>query len=236
MQRLDGRSVSEMRPLKITREFTRYAQGSVLIEFGNTKVLCSAFIEPGVPPFLKNTGTGWLTAEYAMLPSATHSRCRREVKSGKQSGRTNEIQRLIGRSLRAALNFELLGENTIYIDCDVIQADGGTRTASITGGMIALEDAIKIALNDNILSQNPIVEHIAAVSVGKWNNCIISDLCYEEDSNADLDMNVVMTQSGKLVEVQGTAEKSPFSREELTRLLDTAENSINDIFKAISSQ
>lgn len=234
MERLDGRQVSEMRQLKVTRDFTRYAQGSVLIEFGNTKVLCSAFIEAGVPPFLRNSGTGWLTAEYAMLPSATHTRCRREVQKGKQSGRTNEIQRLIGRSLRAALDFEKIGENTIYIDCDVIQADGGTRTASITGGMLALNDAVKKAMEDKILAQNPIIDQVAAISVGKWNGLIISDLCYEEDSNADLDMNIVMTQSGKLVEVQGTAEKFPFSRDELNTLLDTAEFSIKNIFKKVS--
>lgn len=234
MERLDGRQVSEMRQLKVTRDFTRYAQGSVLIEFGNTKVLCSAFIEAGVPPFLRNSGTGWLTAEYAMLPSATHTRCRREVQKGKQSGRTNEIQRLIGRSLRAALDFEKIGENTIYIDCDVIQADGGTRTASITGGMLALNDAVKKAVEDKILAQNPIIDQVAAISVGKWNGLIISDLCYEEDSNADLDMNIVMTQSGKLVEVQGTAEKFPFSRDELNTLLDTAEFSIKNIFKKVS--
>jgi len=230
MERPDGRSNVDVRPIKITRNFTKHAHGSVLIEYGDTKVLCTAVFEEGVPPFLRHSGTGWLTAEYSMLPSSTHTRSNREVKKGKQTGRTNEIQRLIGRSLRAALDFELMGENTIHIDCDVLQADGGTRTASITGGMIALQDAISYALDNRFIPKSPIVETIAAVSVGKFQESIIADLCYEEDSSAELDMNIVMTQSGRFVEVQGTAEKDSFSRDELNQLLDVAETAINQIF------
>jgi ribonuclease PH len=233
MKRLNDRKNSEMRPVKITRNYTKHAQGSVLIEFGDTKVLCTACIEEGVPSFLRNSGTGWLSAEYSMLPTATHTRSFREAKKGKQTGRTTEIQRLIGRSLRAGLNFESMGEVTVYIDCDVIQADGGTRTASITGGMIALNDAVAKAMENGILKQNPIIEQIAAVSVGKWQDTIIADLCYEEDSSADLDMNIVMTESGKLIEVQGTAEKGSFSRDELNQLLDIAEKAIEGIFSAV---
>lgn len=231
--RIDGRDESSHRKIKITKNFTKHALGSVLIEYGETKVLCTASIEEGVPRFLKDQGVGWLTAEYSMLPSSTHTRISREVSKGKPSGRTSEIQRLIGRSLRSIIDFEALGERTIFIDADVIQADGGTRTASITGGMVAISDAVEKLINNNILAKSPIKEWVAAISVGKKNNTLLTDLCYEEDSSADLDMNVVMTESGKIVEVQGTAEKETFSREDLNELLDLANNSILEIIQQV---
>ena len=232
-KRVDGRVASAHRDIKITRNFTKHALGSVLIEYGETKVLCTASIEESVPRFLKDQGVGWLTAEYSMLPSSTHTRVSREVAKGKPSGRTSEIQRLIGRSLRAIIDFNILGERTIYIDADVIQADGGTRTAAITGGMVAMSDAVSKLIEKKVLIQSPIKEWVAAISVGKKDGYPITDLCYEEDSSADLDMNIVMTESGKIVEVQGTAEKETFSRNDLNELLDLAQNSINKIIKQV---
>jgi ribonuclease PH len=232
-KRFDGRVASAHREIKITRNFTKHALGSVLIEYGETKVLCTASIEESVPRFLRDQGVGWLTAEYAMLPSSTHTRISREVAKGKPSGRTAEIQRLIGRSLRAIIDFNILGERTIYVDADVIQADGGTRTAAITGGMVAISDAVTKLIKRNVLIQSPIKEWVAAISVGKKEGQLITDLCYEEDSSADLDMNIVMTESGKIVEVQGTAERETFSRDDLNELLDLAQNSINKIIKQV---
>ena len=232
-KRSDGRVASAHRDIKITRNFTKHALGSVLIEYGETKVLCTASIEESVPRFLKDQGVGWLTAEYSMLPSSTHTRVSREVAKGKPSGRTSEIQRLIGRSLRAIIDFNILGERTIYIDADVIQADGGTRTAAITGGMVAMSDAVSKLIEKKVLIQTPIKEWVAAISVGKKDGYPITDLCYEEDSSADLDMNIVMTESGKIVEVQGTAERETFSRNDLNELLDLAQNSINKIITQV---
>jgi ribonuclease PH len=231
--RHDNRDNKEHRPIKITRQFTKHALGSVLVEYGDTKVLCTATVEDRVPPFLRDMGRGWLTAEYSMLPSATHTRSRREVSKGKPSGRTSEIQRLIGRSLRAILDFDLLGERTIYIDADVIQADGGTRTASITGGMVALNDALSQMVLDRKITENPIKEWIASISVGKYQGEIITDLDYIEDSNADLDMNLVMTESGKFVEIQGTAEVSPISKEELDQLVEHGRDAISSIIQLV---
>ncbi len=226
MNRFDGRHNNEMRPVSFTRNFTKYAPGSVLVSVGDTKVICTASIEEKVPRFLKDQGKGWLTAEYSMLPGSSQQRISREVSRGKPSGRTSEIQRLIGRSLRSIMNLEALGERTIYIDTDVIQADGGTRTASITGGMLALSDAVDYLLKENKITENPIKEWIAAVSVGAQNGQLITDLCYVEDSDADLDMNVVMTESGKLIEIQGTAEKEAFSRDDLNALLDMSTEAV----------
>ena len=227
--RFDGRQTGQLRPISFERNFTKHAAGSVLICFGDTKVLCTASIEEKVPRFLKDQGVGWVTAEYSMLPSSTHTRISREVSRGKPSGRTSEIQRLIGRALRSIIDFEVLGERTIYIDADVIQADGGTRTAAITGGMLALSDAIEKLLKEGIIKQNPIKEWLAAVSVGKKEGQLITDLCYEEDSTADLDMNVVMTESGKIVEIQGTAEKETFTREDLNGLLDMSHSAVTSL-------
>ena len=222
------------RQINIIRNFTKYAPGSVLVSFGDTRVLCTATIENSVPRFLKGQGVGWLTAEYSMLPGSTHERVNREVQKGKPSGRTSEIQRLIGQSLRAVIDFEALGERTIFIDADVIQADGGTRTAAITGGMAALIDAVNILIKNGELTKSPIKERVAAVSVGIVDGEYVSDLCYEEDSNAELDMNIVMTESGKLVEVQGTAEKDPFSKQQLNDLVDLAEHAILHILDKVS--
>lgn len=221
--------LEKTRTITIERNFTKYAPGSVLICFGDTKVLVTATVEESVPKFMKGEGKGWLTAEYSMLPSSSDTRIRREVSKGKPSGRTSEIQRLIGRSLRAIIDFEKIGERTIYIDADVIQADGGTRTASITGGMVALQDAINDLLVKGLISESPIKEWLAAVSVGKCNGKFVTDLCYKEDSTADLDMNVVMTESGKFVEIQGTAEKETFSKDDLDTLLTNAEEAIKQI-------
>ncbi|RAP37681.1 ribonuclease PH [Candidatus Marinamargulisbacteria bacterium SCGC AAA071-K20] len=231
--RPNNRKVNELREITVQRKYTTNAPGSVLISFGNTKVLCTATIEERVPRFIKNEGIGWLTAEYSMLPGSGDTRVFREVSKGKVSGRTSEIQRLIGRSLRAVVDFKKLGERTIYIDADVLQADGGTRTASITGGMVAMSEAIDHLLEKGIIKENPIKEWVSAISVGKFNGELITDLCYEEDSEAGLDMNVVMTDSGRLVEVQGTAEKETFTRDELNSLLDFAHNSINELFEKI---
>lgn len=220
--RPSGRALDQLRDIKITRQYTQHAEGSVLVEFGNTKVICTASAEKGVPRFLKGKGQGWITAEYGMLPRSTGSRMNREAARGKQSGRTQEIQRLIGRSLRAAVDMKLLGENTIYIDCDVIQADGGTRTASITGACVALVDALTHLLDKKMIKNDPLKCLIASVSVGIYKGKAVLDLDYPEDSNAETDMNVVMTQHGGFVEVQGTAEGETFSREESDAMLDIA--------------
>lgn len=225
MERLDGRTVDEMRKIKITRHYLKYPAGSVLIEIGNTKVICAATVEEGVPRFLKGSGEGWVTAEYALLPSSTQTRNARESMRGKVSGRTHEIQRLIGRSLRSVIDMKALGERTVMIDCDVIQADGGTRTASITGAFIALVEALETIYQPD--KPFPVKDFLAAVSVGlAADGTPILDLCYEEDSKAIVDMNVVMTGSGHFIEVQGTGEGRPFSRAEMDMLLAKAEQGI----------
>ncbi|MEB5477068.1 ribonuclease PH [Acinetobacter sp. ESL0695] len=229
--RIDQRAVDQLRDVKITRNYTRYAEGSVLIEFGHTKVLCTASIDHSVPRFLKGQGQGWVTAEYGMLPRSTHTRSDREAARGKQSGRTQEIQRLIGRSLRAMVDLKKLGENTITIDCDVIQADGGTRTASITGAAIALVDAISVLLEKKKIKQDPLKGLIAAISVGIYQDEALLDLCYEEDSNCQTDLNVVMTQSGEFIEIQGTAEDKPFTREQADSMLALAEQGIQTLIQ-----
>jgi len=233
--RPSGRSPDQLRKLAITRGFTRHAEGSVLIECGDTRVICTASIDEKVPPFLKGKGQGWLTAEYGMLPRATNTRSDREAARGRQSGRTQEIQRLIGRSLRAVTALEKLGERTIQIDCDVIQADGGTRTASITGAFVALHDAIASLQRQGALAQSPILDHVAAVSVGIVGGVPVLDLDYPEDSACDTDMNVVMTGGGGLVEVQGTAEGAPFTREQLDRMLALAADGIRQLVAAQKS-
>lgn len=227
--RPSGRAPDQLRDVTITRNYTCHAEGSVLVEFGNTKVICTASVEDGVPRFLKGSGQGWVTAEYGMLPRSTGSRMGREAARGKQGGRTLEIQRLIGRSLRAAVDMKLLGENTIYVDCDVIQADGGTRTASITGACVALVDALSHLLEKGKIKQDPLQRLIASVSVGVYKGTPVLDLDYPEDSNAETDMNVVMTQHGGMVEVQGTAEQEAFSREEMNAMMDLAEKGIKEL-------
>jgi ribonuclease PH len=212
----------EIRPVAITRDYLRHPKGSVLIEMGDTKVICAASIEEGVPPFLKNTGRGWLTAEYAMIPASTHERSARESSRGKVGGRTHEIQRLIGRSLRAVTDLTAFGERTIHIDCDVIQADGGTRTASITGSFVALVDAFRRLKGEGIVDRVPVTDFVSAVSVGIVDGRMLLDLRYEEDSSAEVDMNVVATRSGLFIEVQGTAEAAPFARERLEAMTDLA--------------
>ena len=227
--RPNGRTPAQMRPVTITRNFTAHAEGSVLIEFGQTKVLCNASVVDGVPRFLKGKGQGWITAEYGMLPRSTHSRMNREAASGKQGGRTLEIQRLIGRALRAAVDLTKLGEYTITIDCDVIQADGGTRTAAITGACVALVDALRWLQEQGKLKTDPLKYMVAAVSVGIHEGQAICDLEYVEDSAAETDMNVVMTECGKIIEVQGTAEGEPFSQDELLQLLELAKGGIAEL-------
>ncbi|KKM08992.1 ribonuclease PH [Clostridiales bacterium PH28_bin88] len=229
MLRVDGRRTTELRPVRITRHYIKHAEGSVLVEVGDTRVICTASIEDKVPPFLKGAGKGWITAEYSMIPRATQVRTVREASKGKIGGRTHEIQRLIGRALRAVVDLEALGERTVWIDCDVIQADGGTRTASITGSFIALVDALNQLVSRAVLPRFPLLDFLAAVSVGKVEDQVIVDLCYEEDAAAQVDMNVVMTGQGKLVEVQGTAEEFPFSREELNTMLDLAQEAIQQL-------
>ena len=229
MSRSGGRQPHDLRSVRITRDFTMHAEGSVLIEFGNTKVLCTASVEETVPGFLKGKGQGWITAEYGMLPRSTHTRTAREAAKGKQSGRTQEIQRLIGRSLRAITDLAALGERQITLDCDVLQADGGTRCASITGACVAVHDAINKLVATGKLSQSPLKDFVAAVSVGIVEGVPVLDLDYAEDSTCDTDMNVVMTGSGGIVEVQGTAEGTPFSRAELDALLALAQDGIADI-------
>lgn len=230
--RPSGRATDEMRAIKITRNYTKHAEGSVLIEFGDTKVLCTASVEERIPPWLRGKGKGWVTAEYGMLPRSTGSRMRREAAGGKQSGRTQEIQRLIGRSLRAVVDLEALGERQITVDCDVIQADGGTRTASISGAYVALQDAIQTLLDSEAIKESPITGQLASISVGIYQDTPVLDLDYAEDSNAETDMNVVMNGEGQLIEVQGTAEGHAFSRDELNALLDLADKGIKDIFVA----
>jgi ribonuclease PH len=227
--RVDGRENSELRPVTITPGFLKYPQGSCLIEAGDTKVICAATIENRVPPFLKNSGTGWITAEYSMLPGATPTRTQREVSRGKPGGRTVEIQRLIGRSLRAAVDLKALGERTIWLDCDVIQADGGTRTASITGGFVALALAINAVKDEERWDVFPVVDFVAAISVGISDGAPVLDLRYVEDSAAGVDMNVVMTGKGEFVEVQGTGEHSTFDRSKLNDLLNLAEKGIREL-------
>lgn len=227
--RIDERQNDQLRTINFERNYTKHAEGSVLVSFGNTKVLCTASVESGVPRWLKGQGKGWLTAEYGMLPRSTHTRNQRESVRGQQSGRTQEIQRLIGRSLRAMVDLDKLGENTIYVDCDVIQADGGTRTASITGAAIAVVDAIESMQQregKKQLKTDPLLGLVAAVSVGIKDGVVLLDLCYEEDSNCDTDLNVVMTQKGEFIEIQGTAEEKPFSRAQADSMLAMAETGI----------
>ena len=231
MTRPSGRRPEQLRQVKITRNYTQHAEGSVLVEFGNTKVICNASVENTVPRFLRGKGQGWVTAEYGMLPRSTNSRMGREAARGKQSGRTQEIQRLIGRSLRAAVDLKQLGENTIYIDCDVIQADGGTRTAAITGGCVALVDAIRHLQREKLIKTDPLLHMIAAVSVGVYNGTSVLDLDYPEDSNAETDMNVVMDANGGYIEIQGTAEEAPFSGEALAEMLQLANQGIADLVR-----
>ncbi|ACY82908.1 RNase PH [Edwardsiella piscicida] len=230
--RPEGRAAGQIRPLRLTRHYTKHAEGSVLVEFGDTKVLCTASVDEGVPRFLKGQGQGWVTAEYGMLPRSTHSRMAREAAKGKQGGRTMEIQRLIARSLRAAVDLKKLGEFTITLDCDVIQADGGTRTASITGACVALADALGALVAAGKLKESPLKGMVAAVSVGIVADEAVCDLEYVEDSAAETDMNVVMMEDGRMIEVQGTAEGEPFSHEELLTLLALARDGIGQIIQA----
>jgi ribonuclease PH len=225
MVRSDGREADKLRKIRITRNYTKYAEGSCLIELGNTKVICTASVEESVPNFLKGAGKGWVTAEYGMLPRSCQSR----IPRGKDSGRTYEIQRLIGRSLRTVTDMNKMGERTIWIDCDVIQGDGGTRTASITGSFICLADALNKLKKDGSIGDIPIKEFVAATSVGIVQKTAILDLNYEEDSRAEVDMNIVMTSGGEFIEIQGTAERKPFSREQMDKLLDLAKNGIMDL-------
>jgi len=224
--REDGRNYNELRPIKITRHYTKYAEGSVLIETGDTKVICTATVEEKVPPFKKDTGEGWITAEYSMLPRSTQTRNPRDISKLKQSSRSQEIQRLIGRSLRNVVDLKLLGERQITIDCDVIQADGGTRTASITGAFVALVDACRKLMDDGIINENPVRDYVAATSVGIVNGRILLDLCYSEDSHADVDMNVVMTGTGEFIEIQATGEQTSFTKAQLDELLELASGGI----------
>ena len=229
--RSGGRAANQLRPVRITRRYTVHAEGSVLIEFGGTKVLCTASVQEKVPPHKKGSGEGWVTAEYGMLPRATHTRSDREAAKGKQSGRTQEIQRLIGRSMRAVFDLKKLGERTIALDCDVLQADGGTRTAAITGAFVAAQDAVNFLLSAGKLTETPITAQVAAISVGIVKGTPVLDLEYTEDSACDTDMNVVMTGSGGMIELQGTAEGPAFSRAELAELLDLAEHGIHELSK-----
>ena len=227
--RPSARAPDALRPVRLTRHYTKHAEGSVLVEFGETKVICTASIEERVPPFLKGQGKGWLTAEYGMLPRSTHSRMEREAARGKQTGRTQEIQRLIGRSLRAAFDLSAFGERTLHLDCDVIQADGGTRTAAITGAMVAAHDAFSTLLAKQLITSIPLKHFVAAVSVGVYKGSPVLDLDYLEDSDCDTDMNVVMTDVGHFIEVQGTAEGEAFDRATMNRLLDLAEQGIGEL-------
>ena len=228
-QRIDGRNAGQMRPVEIEPGYLRKAEGSALISVGGTRVICAASVEEKVPYFMKGSGKGWVTAEYAMLPRSTHTRTPRESSKGKVGGRTHEIKRLIGRSLRAVTDMEALGERTVWIDCDVIEADGGTRTASITGAFVALCLALKKIKEDGKIGTIPLVDHLAAISVGAVDGEILLDLCYHEDSQADVDMNVVMTGGGKIVEIQGTAEKEPFSWNRLETMTGLAKKGISDL-------
>ncbi|MFC0253092.1 ribonuclease PH [Massilia consociata] len=230
-QRPSGRAVDQLRTIRITRQYTKHAEGSVLIECGDTKVICTASIEEKVPGFLKGRGQGWLTAEYGMLPRSTHTRMDREAARGKQTGRTQEIQRLIGRSLRAAFDLEAFGERTLHLDCDVIQADGGTRTASITGAMVAAYDAFQALAAQGILPVVPVKHFVAAISVGVYQGTPVLDLDYVEDSACDTDMNIVMTETGHFIEVQGTAEGAAFDRAGMNRLLDLGQQGIAELIR-----
>jgi ribonuclease PH len=229
MQRPSGRAAEQLREISITRNYTRHAEGSVLVCFGDTRVICTASVEKGVPSFMRGEGRGWVTAEYGMLPRSTGTRMGREASRGKQGGRTLEIQRLIGRSLRAVLDLTRLGENTITVDCDVIQADGGTRTAAVTGACVALVDAINYLQRRKVIVDDPLLQMVASVSVGIYQGTAVLDLDYSEDSIADTDMNVVMGESGGFIEVQGTAERTPFARAELNGMLDLAAQGIEQL-------
>jgi ribonuclease PH len=229
MRRSEDRRPDQLRRTALTRNYLKFVEGANLIEMGNTKVICTATYDEGVPTFLKGSGQGWITAEYSMLPRSTRTRIKRESVAGRLGGRTHEIQRLIGRSLRAAVDLKALGERSILIDCDVVQADGGTRTASITGAFVALVDTMRFLVNEGILETMPILDSVAAVSVGIIDGEAVLDLNYEEDFRAEVDMNVVMTGSGRFVEVQGTAESTPFSREDMDRMLELASKGINEL-------
>jgi ribonuclease PH len=227
--RPSARAADELRPIRITRQFTRHAEGSVLVEFGDTRLICTASVEERVPPFLKGKGRGWVTAEYGMLPRSTHTRTQREASRGRQDGRTLEIQRLIGRSLRAVMDLEALGERTITVDCDVIQADGGTRTAAITGGFVALADAVRYLMSRKTVKKNPLHGQVASVSVGIYQGAPVLDLDYAEDSEAETDMNVVMNDAQAFIEIQGTAEGHAFRMEELQAMLELARGGIAEL-------
>lgn len=229
MERVDGRKIDQLRPVKMTKEYIVYPEGSILIEMGGTKVICNASVEENVPPFKRDSGEGWVTAEYAMLPRATHDRTRRDISRLKKNNRSVEIQRLIGRALRSVIDFKALGERTITLDCDVIQADGGTRTASITGAFVALAIACDKLKKEGIIEKMPIKGFVSAISVGVYKETCILDLCYAEDSRARVDMNVVMTGTGEFIEVQGTGEEAPFNREQLNQLLALAEKGTQDL-------
>jgi len=226
MARVDGRGFDKIRKVNLTRNYIKYPEGSCLIELGNTRVICTASVEEVVPPFLRGSGTGWVTAEYGMLPRS----CNTRISRGKDSGRTYEIQRLVGRSLRSVTEMRELGERTIWLDCDVIQGDGGTRTAAITGSFIALVDAPAKIKKEGKISRVPIRDYVAATSVGILNNNLLLDLCYEEDSKAEVDMNVIMTGSGEFIEIQGTAERKPFSKEQMDKMLELAKKGIEELF------
>lgn len=235
MTRADGRTNDELRPVTITRNYLKYAEGSCLIELGDTKVICTASIEEKVPPFLKGSSSGWVTAEYGMLPRSCQTRTMRDAGKSSVGGRTQEIQRLVGRSLRAVVDLHALGERTIWLDCDVIQADGGTRTASVTGAFVALVDALNVLKKQNVVKKLPINDVLAAISVGVVSSEECLDLNYKEDSNAAVDMNVVMTASGRFVEIQGTAESVPFSRNRLNKLLELAEKGVGELITVVKS-
>ena len=226
-----GRKNDEMREVRVTKNYIMHPEGSVLIEFGNTKVICNATVEEKIPPFLRGSGTGWITAEYSMLPRATNNRVQREASKGKIAGRTMEIQRLIGRALRSSIDLGKLGERTIIIDCDVIQADGGTRTASITGAYLAMELAIEKLIDERKLNEIPIISKVAAISVGKIKNEILLDLEYEEDSNADVDMNIIMNDKGEFIEIQGTGEEATFTQDDLMKFIEVSKNAFEKLFK-----
>lgn len=226
-----GRKNDEMREVRVTKNYIMHPEGSVLIEFGNTKVICNATVEEKIPPFLRGSGTGWITAEYSMLPRATNSRVQREASKGKIAGRTMEIQRLIGRALRSSIDLGKLGERTIIIDCDVIQADGGTRTASITGAYLAMELAIEKLIDEKKLNEIPIISKVAAISVGKIKNEILLDLEYEEDSKADVDMNIIMNDKGEFIEIQGTGEEATFTQDDLMKFIEVSKNAFDKLFK-----
>lgn len=231
MSRIDGRDKKDLRKVRITKDYIKYPEGSVLIEMGDTKVICNASVEERVPPFKKDSGEGWVTAEYAMLPRATLDRNNRDIKRLKQNNRSVEIQRLIGRAIRAVVDFRALGERTITLDCDVIQADGGTRTASITGAFVALMLACKKLKEQGAIKKMPISAYVAAISVGVVDGEVLLDLCYREDSHATVDMNVIMTEEGEFIEVQGTGEKAPFTRSQLNELLDRADKGIQELIR-----